>query len=147
MTHNLVVLLEDGRRLKGKADFFDPEKPFLLLRRVDMAGKTAGFIDVEMEKALAVFFVRDLALDRTSRRTAAPAAGEAEAPEPAGGASLRVKLRWGEVLDGLAWDYDETAPWFFLHPTGFLNRADNNERIWLTRKAVAEVEVLAAPRV
>ncbi len=147
MKHKLVVLLEDGRRLKGTADVFDPEKPFLLLRRVDVEGHVLGFLDIEMEDVVAAFFVRDLALNRTSRQTANDLQTEADLPDHSGGTTIRLRFSWGEVLDGVVYDYDPAANWFFLFPVGVLNRAANNERIFVTKKALAATEVLTAPAV
>ncbi len=147
MKHKLVVLLEDGRRLKGTADVFDPEKPFLLLRRVDVEDHVLGFLDIEMKDVVAAFFVRDLALDRTSRQTANDPEVEADLPDPSGGTTIRLRFSWGEVLDGVVYDYDPAADWFFLFPVGMLNRASNNERVFVTKKALAATEVLTAPAV
>lgn len=145
MRHKLVILLHDGRRLKGTTDRFDPEKPFLLLRRVDLNGKTTDFIDLEMKDILAAFFVHDLALNRTSRQVNGDALPVAEYPGDPNATMVRTQFKWGEVMDGLVLDYAPEAPWFFLLPVGWLNRADNNERVYVTREAVRSVEVLSAP--
>ena len=147
MNHKLVVLLEDGRRLKGTAEVFDPEKPFLLIRKVDLKGNVLGFLDVEMTDVVAVFFVRDLALDRTSRQNANNPQTEADLPDPSGATTVRIRFSWGEVLDGMVYDYDPSADWFFLFPVGMLNRASNNKRVFITKKALAATEVLTAPAV
>jgi small nuclear ribonucleoprotein (snRNP)-like protein len=147
MNHKLVVLLEDGRRLKGTAEVFDPEKPFLLLRRIDVEGHILGFLDIEMKDVVAAFFVRDLALNRTSRQTANDPQTDAEFPDPSGATTIRLRFSWGEVLDGVVYDYDPAADWFFLFPVGMLNRASNNQRVFVTKKALAATEVLTAPAV
>lgn len=143
MELKVVTILEDGRRLKGVTERFDPEKSFLLLRRVDMEGNTLGFLDIEMGSIVAAFFVHDLALDRTSRHT--PSDGAADTPDPDGGTMVRVRLSWGEVIDGLVYDFRDQAEWFFLHPVGELNRSANNKRVYLSSRAVATREVLAVP--
>jgi hypothetical protein len=147
MKHKLVVLLEDGRRLKGTADVFDPEKPFLLLRRVDVQDRVLGFLDIEMKDVVAAFFVRDLALDRTSRQTANDSQPETELPDSSDATTIRLRFSWGEVLDGVVYDYDPAADWFFLFPVGMLNRASNNQRVFVTKKALAATEVLTTPAV
>ena len=55
---NVVVLMKDGRRRKGVADRFRPERPFLLLRQVDVAGRPTGYVDIEMKDVRAAFFVQ-----------------------------------------------------------------------------------------
>jgi len=147
MDHKLVVLLEDGRRLKGTADVFDPEKPFLLLRRIDLEGNVLGFLDIEMSDVVAAFFVYDLALDRTSRQNANGPQTVVDLPDPSGATTIRLRFSWGEVLDGVVYEYDPSADWFFLFPVGMLNRASNNERVFVTKKALAATEVLTAPAV
>ena len=145
MNYNLVVLLEDGRRLKGTSEVFDPEKPFLLLRRVDLKGNVLGFLDIEMKDVIAAFFVYDLALDRTGRENDAQL--QVDLPDAAEATTVRVLFTWGEVLDGLVYDFDPSAEWFYLIPVGFLNRTTNNERIYISKRAVATTEVLTAPAV
>ncbi|MGH7550234.1 MAG: DUF6982 domain-containing protein [Gemmatimonadota bacterium] len=141
----VVVLMKDGRRRKGVADRFDPERPFLLLRQVDMAGRPTGFVDVEMKDVRAAFFVHDLALSRTSRHTMHDAPIQPGLPEAAKGTMVRARFEWGEVMDAVIYDYEPEAPWYFLYPHGPLNRAYNLERVYLTRGAIREIKVLATP--
>ncbi|MGH7571497.1 MAG: DUF6982 domain-containing protein [Gemmatimonadota bacterium] len=141
----VVVLMKDGRRRKGLADRFDPERPFLLLRQVDTSGDPTGFIDIEMKEVRAAFFVHDLALSRTSRHTMHDAPFQPAIPEAASGTMVRARFAWGEVMDGVIYDYEPDAPWCFLHPQGPLNRAYNLDKVFLTRGAVREIKVLATP--
>lgn len=141
----LVVLMKDGRRRKGLADRFDPERPFLLLRQVDVKGETTGFVDLEMKDVRAAFFVHDLALSRTSRHTVHDAPFEPALPHPSKGTMVRARFAWGEVMDGVIYDYQPDATWFFLHPHGPLNRAYNVDKVYLSRDAVREIKVLATP--
>lgn len=141
----VVVLMNDGRRRKGLADRFDPERPFLLLRQVDTEGRTTGFVDVEMRDVRAAFFVHDLALSRTSRHTMHDAPVQPTLPDPAKGTMVRARFAWGEVMDGVIYDFEPDAPWCFLHPHGPLNRAYNVEKVYVTRAAVREIKVLATP--
>ncbi|HKY59769.1 MAG TPA: hypothetical protein VJP59_02055 [Gemmatimonadota bacterium] len=142
---NVVVLMNDGRRRKGITDRFQPERPFLLLRQVDVAGNPTGYVDVEMRDIRAAFFVHDLALNRTSRHTMHDAPFQPPLPDPAKGTMVRVRFTWGEVMDGVIYDYDPDARAFFLHPHGPLNRAYNVERVYVTRDAIRELKVLATP--
>jgi hypothetical protein len=142
---NVVVLMKDGRRRKGITDRFHPERPFLLLRQVDMAGNPTGYVDVEMQDIRAAFFVHDLALNRTSRHTMHDAPFQPPLPDPAKGTMVRVRFVWGEVMDGVVYDYEPDARAYFLHPHGPLNRAYNVERVYVTREAMRELKVLATP--
>jgi hypothetical protein len=142
---NVVVLMKDGRRRKGVTERFQPEKPFLLLRQVDVAGKPTGYVDVEMQDIRAAFFVHDLAINRTSRHTMHDAPFQPPLPDPAKGTMVRLRFAWGEVMDGVIYDYDPDARSYFLHPHGPLNRAYNVERVYVTRDAIRELKVLATP--
>lgn len=137
--------MKDGRRRKGLTDRFDPERPFLLLRQVDAAGRPTGFQDVEMKDVRAAFFVHDLALSRTSRHTMHDAPFQPTLPEVANGTMVRARFAWGEVMDGVIYDYSPDAPWCYLHPHGPLNRAYNVDKVYLTRDAIREIKVLATP--
>ena len=142
---NVVVLMKDGRRRKGVTERFQPERPFLLLRQVDVAGKPTGYVDVEMKEVRAAFFVHDLALNRTSRHTMHDAPFQPPLPDATNGTMVRVRFVWGEVMDGVIYDYDPDAGAYFLHPHGPLNRAYNVERVYMTREAIRELKVLATP--
>ena len=58
---------------------------------------------------------------------------------------VRVRFVWGEVMDGVVYDYEPDARAYFLHPHGPLNRAYNVERVYVTREAMRELKVLATP--
>ena len=142
---NVVVLMKDGRRRKGVTDRFQPDRPFVLLRQVDVNGNPVGFVDVEMREIRAAFFVHDLAINRTSRHTMHDAPFQPPLPNPASGTMVRVRFVWGEIMDGVIYDYEPDAPSYFLHPHGPLNRAYNVERVYATREAIRELKVLATP--
>lgn len=141
----IVVLLKDGSRRKGVADRFDPERPFLLLRQVDADGQPTGFVDIEMRDVRAAFFVRDLALGRTSRHTMHDTPFQPPLPAATNGTMVRARFGWGEVMDAVIYDYEPDAPWYFMHPHGPLNRAYNLDRLFVTRDAIREIKVLATP--
>lgn len=142
---NVVVLMKDGRRRKGITDRFEPVRPFLLLRQVDVAGNPTGYVDVEMRDVRAAFFVHDLALNRTSRHTMHDAPFQPPIPDPSKGTMVRVRFVWGEIMDGVIYDYKADDEAYFLHPHGPLNRAYNVERVYMTRDAMRELKVLATP--
>lgn len=141
--HNVVVHLNDGSRRKGVADTFDPSRASFLLKEVDVAGNMVAVHDIDLQNVHAAFFVRDLALMRTSRHTYrdAPVTPPRLAPN---GKRLRVTFTWGEVMDGMAYDYEPQAMGFYLYPMGPLNRAYNIEKVFVSRKATARVEMLSA---
>lgn len=138
---NVVVYLNDGTRRKGVTEAFDPRKSILLVQEIDVAGHVVAIHDVDMPSVRAVFFVRDLALMRTSRLSARD--GDPQpVHEPRPGARLvRVSLVWGELVDGYTYDYDPKGRGFNLYPAGPLSRAHNILRIWVSNKAATRVEV------
>jgi hypothetical protein len=139
---NLVVRLADGTRRKGVTNAFDPSKSTLHLKEIDIGGNLVEIHDIDMQNVQAAFFVRDLAILRTSRQTNRDA--PVSPPQPnSDGRMLRVTFSWGEMMDGMAYDYDPSQPFFYLHPMGPLNRAYNIEKVYITRKATARVEVLS----
>ncbi len=140
--HNVVVHLNDGSRRKGVADAFDPSRASFLLKEVDVAGNMVAVHDIDLQNVQAAFFVRDLALMRTSRHTYR----DAPVTPPrlaADGKRLRVTFTWGEVMDGMSYDYEPRVMGFFLYPLGPLNRAYNIEKVYIARKATARVEMLS----
>lgn len=139
---NVVVHLNDGTRRKGTADGFDPRRSTFVVKEIDVGGNVVAIHDLDMYNVHAVFFVRDLAIMRTSRSPARE--GEARIHEPRPGARLaRVTFVWGEVLDGFTYDYDPRGRGFYIYPSGPLNRAHNIVRVFVSNKAAARVEVLA----
>lgn len=140
--YNLVVRLADGTRRKGIANSFDPDKSILVLKEIDVGGNLVDIHDIDMQNVQAVFFVRDLAILRTSRQTNRDAPVTPPSLDP-DGKMLRVTFTWGEMMDGMSYDYEPNQAMFYLHPMGPLNRAYNIEKVYITRKATARVEVLA----
>ena len=139
--HNVVVHLSDGTRRKGVADAFDPARASFLLKEVDLAGNMVAVHDIDLQNVHAAFFVRDLALMRSSRHTYRDA--PVTPPRLAFGKRIRVTFTWGEVMDGMSYDYDPRAVGFYLYPLGPLNRAYNIEKVFVARKATARVEMLS----
>lgn len=139
---NLVVRLSDGTRRKGVTNAFDPNKATLNLKEIDIGGNLVEIHDLDMQSVQAAFFVRDLAILRTSRQTNRDAPVSPLSPNP-DGKMLRVTFSWGEMIDGMSYDYAPGEVAFFLYPMGPLNRAYNIEKVYVSRKATARVEVLA----
>lgn len=140
--YSLVVRMSDGTRRKGVTSTFNPEKATLHLKEIDVGGNVVTIHDLDMQSVHAVFFVRDLALLRTSRHTSRDAPFTPPRLK-ADGKVLRVTFLWGEIMDGMTYDYSAASKGFYLFPMGPLNRAYNIERVYVTRKATARVEVLA----
>ena len=141
----IIVLLADGGRLKGFSRDFNPSRSVFHLRVAGREGETGELLELAMDDVHAVFFVRDFAFDRERRYEPGDDLGAMTAP-PAGGArGIEVTTVWGEVLLGLTYGYQPQRPGFFLFPTEPLERALNLERAYLTRQAVAGVELLPPP--
>lgn len=141
----IIVLLADGSRLKGFSRDFNPSRPVFHLRVAGSEGETGELRELAMDGVHAVFFVRDFAFDRERRYEPQGDLGVITAPPSAGARAIEVTTVWGEVLLGLTYGYQPQRPGFFLFPTEPLERALNLERAYLTRQAVARVELLPAP--
>lgn len=137
---NAVVYMNDGTRRKGIVDGFNPNQTTMLVKEIEVSGNVVEIHDIDLRNVHAIFFVRDLALMRTSRHTSREAA--TRPPATPSGKRIRVVMVWGEVLDGVSPNYDENARWFYLFPDGMLNRAYNIKSIYITRKATTRVEEL-----
>ena len=140
MDNRIVVLLVEGKRIKGFSRVFNPLEPTFHLRMAGPAGETGERREVLFSETLAVFFVRDFAFDRSRRYEPEDDLAPMPKPPSVGGRSLNVTSAWGEVLVGLTYDYRPDQPGFFLFPTDPLSRALNLERAWLTSRAIVDVE-------
>ncbi|HET6617575.1 MAG TPA: hypothetical protein VFH69_07185 [Gemmatimonadota bacterium] len=140
----MIVLLVGGNRLKGFSRDFNPARPKFHLNVVGPEGATGEQREIAMQHVHAVFFVRDFAFDRTTRYEPEGDLTAATTPPIAGARGIEVTTVWGEVLRGLTYGYQAQRPGFFLFPTEPLERALNLERAYLTRQAVARVDVLPA---
>ena len=140
----MIVLLVGGNRLKGFSRDFNPTRPKFHLNVVGPEGETGEQREIAMQHVHAVFFVRDFAFDRTRRYQPEGDLTAVTAPPSAGARAIEVTTVWGEVLRGLTYGYQAQRPGFFLFPTEPLERALNLERAYLTRQAVARVDVLPA---
>lgn len=138
----IIVLLTDGSRLKGFSRDFNPSRSEFHLRVAGPAGETGELRQLTMADVHAVFFVRDFAFDRERRYEPEGDLSAMTAPPTAGARAIEVTTVWGEVLLGLTYGYQSQRPGFFLFPTEPLERALNLERAYLTRQAVARVELL-----
>lgn len=136
------MLLADGTRLKGFSRDFNPSRSEFHLRVADPSGETGERRALAMTDVHAVFFVRDFAFDRERRYDPEGDLTAMTAPPSAGARAIEVTTVWGEVLLGLTYGYQPQRPGFFLFPTEPLERALNLERAYLTRPAVASVELL-----
>lgn len=140
MDNRVVVLLADGSRIKGFSRVFNPLEPTFHLRLAGPEGETGERREILFEETLAVFFVRDFAFDRDRRYEPEDDLSPMPKPPTVGGRAVRVTSSWSEILVGLAYDYREDEPGFFLFPTDPLSRTLNLERAWLTRGSVVSVE-------
>jgi hypothetical protein len=140
MDNQIVVLLEDGTRLKGFSRVFNPVEVTFHLRLAGPDGETGEHQEIHFSEVQAVFFVRDFAFDRDRRYEPEDDLIQMARPPSVGGRAMRVRTTWGEVLVGLTYDYRPEEPGFFIFPTDPLNRALNLERAYLTNRTVEEVE-------
>lgn len=139
----VVLVLDDDTRLKGIVDRFDPSRSRFDLREVDLTGHQIERHDIDMREVLVAFVVRDLAVWRSRPLTEEdlpPVTEETSPRQP--GSPLRVTLRWGETMEGVAEAYDPRSPWFWFYPFASSNRAGNLERVYVTRRGVGRLEPL-----
>jgi hypothetical protein len=136
----LIVLLADGTRLKGFARDFNPARANFHLMIAGPQGETGERRELAMSDVDAVFFVRDFAFDREKRYEPEGDLDSMASPPTAGARAIEVTTRWGEVLRGLTYGYQQQRPGFFVFPIEPLERALNLERAYITRQAVSRVE-------
>ena len=107
---NVVVRYQDGRLLKGTTLDFNPPGPTFHVRLAD-AGEDVPGVLVNLNELKAVFFVRDLAGDRThvDRK-------RFDKDQPFTGRKVTVTFVDGEVVVGWTLGYGESGPGFFLFP-------------------------------
>lgn len=144
MSRRMVVLRTDGTRLRGYSHDFVPGKPAFHFQEVDEAGEVTDTHTLPLEDVHAVFFVRDFGFEREHRFTAEDAPRDLLDPPTAGSKRLKVTCVWGEVIEGLSYSYEPGRPGFFLFPTAPEERVYNLERAFLTRHAVAGIELSPA---
>jgi hypothetical protein len=139
------VLLSNGTRCKGIIDSFDPKNRTLLVKEIDVGGSMVAVHDLDMQSVHVVFFVHDLALMRTRRLEDENAPKVSPKPRQKG-KMLRVTFLWGQVIEGMSYDYEPRAKDFFLFPDGPLNRASNIKKAYISRRATTSVEVVSGAR-
>lgn len=137
----IVVLHDDGRRIKGFSRVFNPVEPVFHLRVAGPQGETGEGLELKFADVQAVFFVRDFAFERDKRELYEPEGDLTPMARPpdTGGRAVEVDTTWGETLVGLTYDYRPDEPGFFLFPTDPLNRTLNLERAWVSSGSVTDV--------
>lgn len=144
MSRRMVVLRNDGSRLRGFSHDFVAGKPGFHLQEVHPAGGVTETHALNLQDVHAVFFVRDFGFERKNRYTAENAPRNLTHPPTTGAKRLRVTFVWGEVLEGLSYGYDPSRNGFFLFPTDPPERVYNLERAFVTRDAIQKVVLPAA---
>jgi len=137
----VVVVFDDGTRLKGLVDGFRPERARFVLREVDLGGQVVRTHDVDVHQVLAAFFVHDLALWQDSPIQPSARRDRREPSAPAG-RPVRVTFVWGETLEGKVVAQDARRRWLVIEPLGESERSANLDRIFVTRRAIAAMAQL-----
>lgn len=140
MHSKLVVRMRDGSLLKGFSHDFFPYKPSFHVRIVDEGEEPLETRKIQIKDIYAVFFTRDFGFARERRYTKDDLPHDIEPAQTLGARPVRVTFVWGEVLEGLAYGYDERRPAFFLFPTAPEDRVFNIERAFVTRQAIQHIE-------
>ncbi len=63
--------------------------------------------------------------------------GEGERNSPAGGSLISIEFSDGEVIRGIAPEYNPTLPGFYLYPTG----NDRVEKVFIVASAIVSIDV------
>lgn len=133
----VVLVLDDGSRLRGVMEGFRPERPRLVLKELDETGRLHQIRDVDSRKVAAAFFVRDL---RTGRiRRAEPGPRESVEDLPRAEEIHRITFLWGEKLPVRIEAVDRERRWMFVYPDESSDRSDNIDRIFVTTGAITEI--------
>lgn len=128
----VVVAYLDGRRLKGFTNDFSAARDqfFLFPEGQDTKPGERGTA-IKLANLKAIFFVKDFAGNPEPR----PAAELQQTP----GKKLEVTFADNETIRGSTVGYNPKALGFFIQP---LDRASNNERIFIVNQNVRAVRVL-----
>jgi hypothetical protein len=127
-----IVKMGDGTRYAGLVSNFHPGGATLRLKEIDRGGSMVEIHDLDMYEVHAIFFVRELGLMRSHRKSDP---GEAPVPQ---GTLVRVQFEWGETMEGVLDGPIGRRPGFFLKPTA---RTGNLVAVYVSRQAVSRIEV------
>jgi hypothetical protein len=128
----VVVAYLDGRRLKGYTNDFSPARDQFFLFPESQEPKPGDRgTAVKFGSLKAVFFVKDFAGNPNHQPAAEPTAMP--------GKKLEVTFADSETMRGTTVAYNPKALGFFLQP---LDRAGNNERVFIVNQNVRQVRVL-----
>ena len=131
----VVFVMDDGTRVKGLVDAFDPvAMRFVGVREVDAQDKLVQLHDLDVLSIHAAFFVEDLAI--TGKGAALRTMGRGDPARPAGGRRVELTMVWGERLRGVLRPLDARGLWyefFVVDP----ERAANLKRAIISRRAIA----------
>ncbi len=131
--NRVVAHFQDGRMLKGLTNDFLPAKTnFHLLAEGGPVGAKPE--DVAVAQLKALFFVKTFEGDAQHRKDNAGTASKA-----AGGRTIRIAFKDGEVMIGTTQGYDRNRPGFFVVP---IDPASNNERCFVVAAATQEVSFI-----
>ncbi len=126
-----VIRMGDGRRYAGLVSNFHPGGATLRLKEIDRGGSMVEIHDLDMYEVHAIFFVRELGLMRSHRKS--------DPQEPAGpsGTVVRIQFEWGEIMEGMIDGPLGRRPGFFLKP---ITRTSNLIAVYVSRQAIARID-------
>lgn len=139
---SVVFVLDDGTRVKGVLESFEPTSVHRVsVREVDAQGGLIRIHDIDVQSILAAFFVRDLAI-WNSGDPALESEADRAIPEPLpDGQRVTLTMVWGEQIRGDIRLHDARGIWyefFTIDP----NRIGNLKRALVSRRAIARVELI-----
>lgn len=141
----VIFVLDDGKRVKGLVEGFDPVSMRRVpVREVDAQDELVRVYDVAVFSILAAFFVKDLSV-RSSGTT--PFEPEVLPIPLRRGQRVTLAMVWGERMRGDLRAYDPHGFWyefFSIDP----KRIRNLKRALISRRAIARAypDVISTPR-
>lgn len=140
--NRVAFVLDDGRRVKGLVEAFDPlEMRSVCVREVDAQDKLIRIHDLDVHAILAAFFVEDLFLGKSGSASDYETGRVVPESRPPAGQRVVLTTIWGERMRGDLLPHDSRRVWYEFH-TIEPKRAGNLKRALLSRRAIARKEPL-----
>lgn len=140
MAEKVVLVLEDGSRVKGVTTRFQPGVcRTIRIRETDPAGRLVETHDIPARSVLAAFFVHDLARWRSHRKGSPRRVFEPSSGSGDQGRLVVLTMLWNERLTGAIRPVGDDQRWFEFLPID-TERSSNIRRAVISRRAILEIE-------
>lgn len=140
VAEKVVLVLEDGSRVKGVTTRFQPGiARTIRIRETDPAGSLVETHDIPAGSILAAFFVHDLARWRSHRKGSPRRVCESSSGNGDRRRLVVLTMLWNERLTGTIRPVSDDERWFELLPVD-TERSSNIRRAVISRRAILEIE-------